>query len=116
MVIEGEDPDEFEAFATGMRRELAPAGDLQDLIADRLIAAAWRLKRIASLELALLTPEKVRAEFMNTAAFDATPFTTRVLDGAEYRGLLKDTGFELAEHSINDTAKGGRIVWIARRK
>ena len=36
VVIEGEDPDEFEAFATGMRRELAPAGDLQDLIADRI--------------------------------------------------------------------------------
>jgi hypothetical protein len=38
------------------------------------------------------------------------------LDAEEYRKLLNDADFELVEHSINDPAEGGRIVWIARRK
>jgi len=38
------------------------------------------------------------------------------LDAAEYESLLIKAGFELLEHSINDPAKGGRIVWIARRR
>jgi hypothetical protein len=36
------------------------------------------------------------------------------LDASEYETLLKDSGFELIEHSINDPAKGGRIFWLAR--
>jgi hypothetical protein len=38
------------------------------------------------------------------------------LDASEYANLLNKTGFELVEHSINDPAEGGRIVWIARRR
>lgn len=38
------------------------------------------------------------------------------LDDNEYRSLLSEASFELVEYSINDPAKGGRIVWIARRK
>ena len=34
---------------------------------------------------------------------------------AEYKSLLGATGFELLEHAIGDPAKGGRIVWIARK-
>src|SRR5262245_7764160 len=38
------------------------------------------------------------------------------LDAAEYATLLDGAGFDLVEHAINDPAKGGRIVWIARRR
>jgi SAM-dependent methyltransferase len=37
------------------------------------------------------------------------------LSDAEYESLLEATGFELLEHSVGDPAKGGRIVWIARK-
>lgn len=37
------------------------------------------------------------------------------LSDAEYKSLLGATGFELLEHAIGDPAKGGRIVWIARK-
>jgi len=61
-VIEGEDAAEFDALAKGMRQELAPIGDLQDLLADRTIVAAWKLSRITSLESAAFafTPDKGR--------------------------------------------------------
>lgn len=38
------------------------------------------------------------------------------LDADEYASLLNATGFDLLEHSINDPATGGRIVWIVRRR
>jgi trans-aconitate methyltransferase len=49
-------------------------------------------------------------------AYRGDPLYHASLDAADYESLLDDAGFELVEHSINDPAKGGRIVWIARRR
>jgi SAM-dependent methyltransferase len=38
------------------------------------------------------------------------------LSDAEYKSLLDATGFELLEHAVGDPTKGGRIVWIARKR
>jgi trans-aconitate methyltransferase len=38
------------------------------------------------------------------------------LDAAEYERLLDGAGFDLLEHVVGDVAKGGRVVWIARRR
>ena len=47
-------------------------------------------------------------------SYQGDPLYHASLDASEYRVLLKDFGFELIEHSINDPAKGGRIYWLAR--
>jgi len=49
-------------------------------------------------------------------SYRGDPLYHASLDAAEYESLLDDAGFELVEHSVNDPAKGGRIVWIARRR
>ena len=49
-------------------------------------------------------------------SYRGDPLYHASLDAAEYESLLNETGFILIEHSINDPAKGGRIVWIARRR
>ncbi len=49
-------------------------------------------------------------------SYRGDPLYHASLDDAEYERLLKREGFELVEHSIDDPAKGGRIVWIARRR
>lgn len=49
-------------------------------------------------------------------SYRGDPLYHASLGADEYARLLSETGFELVEHSINDPAKGGRIVWIARRK
>ncbi len=49
-------------------------------------------------------------------SYRGDPLYHASLDPDEYARLLRETGFELVEHSINDPAKGGRIVWIARRR
>jgi 2-polyprenyl-3-methyl-5-hydroxy-6-metoxy-1,4-benzoquinol methylase len=38
------------------------------------------------------------------------------LDAAEYERLLDGAGFDLLEHVVGDVDKGGRVVWIARRR
>ena len=49
-------------------------------------------------------------------SYRGDPLYHASLDAAEYESLLDDEGFGLVEHSVNDPAKGGRIVWIARRR
>ena len=38
------------------------------------------------------------------------------LSNPEYERLLEAPDFELLEQSVGDPAKGGRIVWIARKR
>ena len=49
-------------------------------------------------------------------SYRGDPLYHASLDVAEYQSLLNEAGFDLIEHSINDPARGGRIVWIARRR
>ena len=36
------------------------------------------------------------------------------LDGAEYRELLRENGFTVVSHAVEDAACGGHTVWLAR--
>jgi SAM-dependent methyltransferase len=38
------------------------------------------------------------------------------LDGAEYRHLLDESGFDVMAHVAEDPGCGGRTVWLARRR
>src|SRR5207237_8360223 len=44
-VLPFENPDHFEKFAAALRAELRPAGFLQTLLSERVIDAAWKLRR-----------------------------------------------------------------------
>ena len=50
VVIAGEDAEEFAALREGMMAELVPEGALEWLLADRVVTAAWRLRRATRLE------------------------------------------------------------------
>jgi hypothetical protein len=49
-VIRGEDQQEYDKFEANFRKQLAPVGETETLLVDRLIAAAWRLKRFTRIE------------------------------------------------------------------
>ncbi len=66
-VIQGEDPAEFEIYREGMLQELAPAGAVEAMLAERVVGLSWRL---------------LRAERLQTAAFAA-------LDDGEPTDLLE---------------------------
>jgi len=53
-VLSDEDRQGFESFARALLRSLAPVGALERLLAERAIAAAWRLQRIERIETLML--------------------------------------------------------------
>jgi hypothetical protein len=54
-VVRGESQDEYNQFAGGLLQNLAPASAIEAVLADRLIAAAWRLQRFTRVESAFFT-------------------------------------------------------------
>src|SRR3712207_4464181 len=54
VLTKGESEAELVAFARRMRAQLAPLGELELLLADRVISTAWRLRRAIALEAMLL--------------------------------------------------------------
>jgi hypothetical protein len=55
-VIKGEDPGQFEFYRDQMLGELAPVGQMESVLAERVVSLSWRLQR---------------AERLQSAAFDA---------------------------------------------
>jgi len=49
-IIQGEDPEEFEFHREGMLMELAPAGAVETLLAERVVSLSWRLRRAERLQ------------------------------------------------------------------
>jgi hypothetical protein len=52
-VIDGESWTEFNEFRNELIRHFAPVGFLEQLLTDRIIAAFWRLRRVAQIEVEL---------------------------------------------------------------
>jgi len=49
-VIQGEDPEQFELYREGMLDELAPAGAVEAMLAERVVGLSWRLRRAERLQ------------------------------------------------------------------
>ena len=55
IVIKGESEIDFMNFHQSLYLELAPVGQLEQLLADRIIASFWRLKRVGKIGVELLS-------------------------------------------------------------
>lgn len=49
-----EDPAEFNEFLTGLRRDLAPVGTLEEMMVEKIAVCWWRQKRVLSCEAGLV--------------------------------------------------------------
>jgi hypothetical protein len=49
-VIRGEDQQEFDEFSARLLQDLEPGSAVERVLADRIVAASWRLKRFARVE------------------------------------------------------------------
>ena len=56
VLLHGEDEVTFKELSESLRAELQPAGELENLLVDRIIAAHWRLRRLGRLEAGLFAP------------------------------------------------------------
>ncbi len=52
-LIAGENAEEFACFVEGMLEDLDPQGTWESYLAERVIAAAWRQRRVLSIEAGL---------------------------------------------------------------
>jgi hypothetical protein len=57
LLVKGESKANFTAFAEGVRERLAPDGELENFVVNRVISAAWRLRRAVAVEAALFTTD-----------------------------------------------------------
>lgn len=63
-LLPDEDPAELEAFAEGLLDDLQPQGAAEELLVERIVSSAWRLRRAGRIETGVLTYEwlALRAE------------------------------------------------------
>ena len=49
-IIKGENPEEFEDFREKLIKELAPAGHIECILAERVVSLSWRLQRAERIQ------------------------------------------------------------------
>ena len=49
-VIKGENPEEYELFREEILAELAPAGAMESILAERIVSLTWRLQRAERIQ------------------------------------------------------------------
>jgi hypothetical protein len=54
-VIPGESQEAYDSFAAGLKKDLRPSSAIENVLSDRVIAAAWRLQRFTRVESAFLS-------------------------------------------------------------
>ncbi|MCX5643080.1 MAG: hypothetical protein NTZ17_00085 [Phycisphaerae bacterium] len=91
VVIKGEDPGQFEFYRDQMLGELAPAGQMESVLAERVVSLSWRLQR---------------AERLQTAAFDAMYREDTAGSGAWTKRMLRAK----AEPGDGDLILGQMVV------
>jgi hypothetical protein len=63
-LVKGESEADLVAFGKRLRIQLAPVGELELLLVDRIVSAAWRLRRLVAVETMLFDREdKLDAAF-----------------------------------------------------
>ena len=50
VVVRGEDPEAFNQLQSNLRAELAPEGELETMLVDRIASCIWRLIRVSRVE------------------------------------------------------------------
>src|SRR5262245_50747642 len=53
VVLPNENPGDFDSFRTGLFTELAPQGELEGALVEKIVSDFWRLRRVPLLEAAL---------------------------------------------------------------
>ena len=94
-LLSDEDPKEYEVFARGMRRALAPVGTLEQLLAGWVTASAWRLRRFERIEALML--EKGRRSWRGDEVELSDGFVGVCVNGDAFSKLSRyEAGLERA--------------------
>jgi hypothetical protein len=79
VLLPGEDGEALRELGEGLRTELHPVGNLENLLVDRIIAAIWRLRRLGRVETGIFAWEH-REELAEQAEQEARRYEERKAD------------------------------------
>lgn len=109
---------DFVKFSDGLREALQPLGALEEFLAEQIITAAWRLRRVLEVERRLF--EQERFDIREQKTVYRTIGEAFVADSAELNAFSKLTRYEAAIerglyralHELQrlQAARGGRNV------
>ena len=88
-LLPSEDGEAFDAFRSRLVSTLAPVGDVEALLVDRIVGLAWRLGRLTRIEAGLLTPTPEN-EALQILTRHADPFS-------DMKAAQRTAGVRLAE-------------------
>ena len=113
VVLPGEDPAEFDAFRSDLIADLAPQGALEEFLAEKIVADAWRLRRVPQLEAALYRREEREAR-LEAVRKEKSSCETSILKQMqsihESSEILPDRreAHQAAEARLREIARGAR--------
>jgi hypothetical protein len=98
-LIDGEDPAEYQQHRERLIADLDPQGELELLLADRIVGCFWKLRRAGLLEAALLKFVSVDPSKRDRTAQEVlNEFFDRVMDA----NSRNERTFTASDDSIND--------------
>jgi hypothetical protein len=103
-VIAGESQQEYDTFATKLRKDLAPRSAVENVLVDRVIAAAWRMKRFERAETSFFN-NRIEAYLQANPASDPdSALATLFTDPAEMARMRLFLRYQTATHREYDKA------------
>jgi hypothetical protein len=109
-LIAGENGEAFAAFVEGMLEDLDPQGTWESYLAERVIAAAWRQRRVLSIEAGLHRSQKSNQEdpeAMGNAFSNDALYTNSFSKLARYESALDRT----RRRSFQDLLDAQTLRW-----
>ena len=97
VVIRGEDQEQFESQRNRLLGELAPAGEAEEMLAERIVSLSWRLRR---------------AERLQTEAFDRLLAEPAVDPVSEPHPATGDNGTGLQDATAG--SEGSDFGWLVQ--
>jgi hypothetical protein len=104
-LIPGEDPAEFQQYRDNLIADLDPQGELELLLADRIVGCFWKLRRAGQLETALL--EYIHEGMMNHDVHCGPPHQ-------EYRRWLAERKKKSGHSPLHVQVKSS-LDWIEQK-
>lgn len=118
ILLPDERAEDFVAFAEDLRTDLDPVGAMEEVLAERIVAAAWRLRRVLRVEAGVYSWELKDDPFGAPRGTDVGLAFIRDGNGANAFGKLAryestlERGLTSALHELQrlQAARGGREV------
>ena len=98
VLLPGEDEEALKELGEGLRKELQPAGVVENLLVEQIIASYWRLRRLGRVEAGIFAWERSE-ELAERAEREAHGY-----ESEDNERLLKDLGTTITDEKKHEEA------------